>query len=112
MTAGDAEKVPSESFVEAVVRAATPEPAPARGRAVVLDDLVAQLRERSAFGLRKYGTVLETWNGRDAGVDAVQELLDLFVYLHQAAMERADLEVELARLRARVAQLEAEQATG
>ena len=94
-------------------RAATPEPAPRRGRAVVLDDLVAVLKERSDFGLRKYGTRLETWNGRDAHLDALQELADLFVYQHQAAMERADLELEVAglraeaaRLRARVAELE------
>ena len=87
-------------------RAARPEPAPRAGRSVVLDDLVAVLRSRSDFGLRKYGTRLETWNGRDAHLDALQELADLFVYLHQAEMERADLEREAAGLRARVAELE------
>lgn len=85
-----------------VVGAATPEPPPRPGRAVVLDDLVAALRERSSFGERKYGTKLQTFNGRDAHLDALQELLDLFVYLHQAEMERAELERENAGLRAQV----------
>jgi hypothetical protein len=104
------EDAPAAAFVEATVRAATPEPAPRPGRKVVLDDLVAVLRERSDFGLRKYGTRLETWNGRDAHLDALQELADLFVYQHQAAMERADLEAEVVKLRSRVAELEGEQA--
>jgi hypothetical protein len=86
-----------------VVGAATPEPPPEPGRGNVLDDLVVALRERSDFGLRKYGTRLESFNGRDAHLDALQELLDLFVYLHQAAMERAELERENAALRAQVA---------
>jgi hypothetical protein len=86
-----------------VVGAATPEPPPAPGRANVLDDLVVLLRERSDFGLRKYGTRLETFNGRDAHLDLLQELLDLFVYAHQAHMERAELERENAALRAKVA---------
>jgi hypothetical protein len=104
------EDAPAAAFGEATVRAATPEPPPHRGRAVVLDDLVAVLRERSDFGLRKYGTRLETWNGRDAHLDALQELLDLFAYMHQAAMERADLEAQLVKLHARVAELEGQQA--
>lgn len=79
--------------------AATPEPAPEPGQRNVLDDLVTMLRERSDFGLRKYGTRLETFNGRDAHLDAMQELLDLFVYLQQAQMERAELE---ARIRSTV----------
>lgn len=78
--------------------AATPEPSPARSAESrnVLDDLVLMLRERSDFGLRKYGTRLTTHNSRDPHVDALQELLDLFVYLHQAQMERADAERRLA----------------
>jgi hypothetical protein len=59
--------------------AATPQPPPRSGRRVVLDDLVELLRQRSEFGERKYGTKLETHNGRDPYLDALQELLDLFV---------------------------------
>ena len=74
--------------------AAVPEPAPAKtGGREVLPDLVRLLQERSDFGQRKYGVRLHTENGRDAYIDSLQELLDLFVYLHQAQMERqADLE--------------------
>lgn len=82
--------------------AATPQDPPRSGRRVVLDDLVELLRQRSEFGQRKYGTKLETHNGRDAYLDALQELLDLFVYIHQAQMENADLRQENAALRARL----------
>jgi len=83
------------------IGAAVPQPPPATtGRSrVVLDDLVVLLRERAEFGQRKYGVRLETFNGRDAHLDALQELLDLFVYLHQAQMERAALEREVQALR-------------
>jgi hypothetical protein len=54
-----------------------------------MHDLVADdLRERKAFGLRKYGTTLTTHNGRDPLVDAYEEALDLCVYLRQAIEER------------------------
>jgi hypothetical protein len=38
-------------------------------------------------GLVKYGVPLHTFNGRDAGVDALEELVDLAVYLKQLRME-------------------------
>ena len=38
-------------------------------------------------GMDKYGVVLSTFNGRDAGQDAVEELVDLSVYLTQLRME-------------------------
>lgn len=40
-----------------------------------------------AKGLEKYGVVLTTFNGRDAGKDAIEELVDLSVYLTQLRME-------------------------
>lgn len=39
------------------------------------------------MGLKKYGTVLQPNNGRDALVDAYQEALDLVVYLRQRIEE-------------------------
>jgi hypothetical protein len=42
----------------------------------VADDLLA----RKAFGLEKYGTVLQTANGRNFLLDLYQELLDASVY--------------------------------
>ena len=38
-------------------------------------------------GMDKYGVVLSTFNGRDAGQDAVEELVDLSVYIAQLRME-------------------------
>ena len=52
--------------------------------------LVADMRARDAAGRAKYGTPLQTHNGRDALVDAYQEALDLTVYLAQVLGEDAD----------------------
>jgi len=38
--------------------------------------------------LQKYGTYLQTHNGRDALWDAYQEAMDLCMYLRQAILER------------------------
>lgn len=60
-------------------------------RRVFLSVLDAQEQK----GRAKYGTTLQTFNGRDAIEDALQELADLVQYLVQWRMER---EVLLARL--------------
>ena len=39
------------------------------------------MQERDLFGRQKYGVPLQAANGRDMLVDAVQEALDLTVYL-------------------------------
>lgn len=57
-------------------------------RPAVWDLVIADMRERDAGGLAKYGTRLQPGNGRDALVDAYQEALDLCVYLRQAIAER------------------------
>ena len=44
-------------------------------------------RERHEFGVAKYGVALRANNGRNAKVDALQEALDLVVYLEQMAQE-------------------------
>lgn len=51
------------------------------------DLVIADMDERKAFGLRKYGTVLTVNNGRNPLVDAYEEVLDLAVYLKQAIVE-------------------------
>lgn len=66
-----------------------PEPPPSVNASPAIWDLVvADMRERDANGLRKYGTRPQANNGRDALVDAYQEALDLAVYLRQAIAER------------------------
>jgi hypothetical protein len=55
--------------------------------------VIADLEERRRFGLEKYGTVLQSFNGRDALVDAYQEALDLLVYLKQELEESDDMDI-------------------
>jgi len=43
---------------------------------------------RNHMGVKKYGTPLQPFNGRDALKDAYEEALDLVVYLRQAIYER------------------------
>ena len=67
----------------------TPEPAPQQNDKPALWDLVVvDMRARDSFGRDKYGTPLQAGNGRDALVDAYQEILDAAVYLRQMIYER------------------------
>lgn len=71
-------------------RAARPEPPPKRRRGRSIHDMVVvDVLARKAMGLAKYGTRLQADNGRDALVDAYQELLDGACYLRQLIEERA-----------------------
>lgn len=65
------------------------QPPPQKGNQVVLHAVMDDLRERAEVGKIKYGTYLETNNGRDALMDAYQEALDLVMYLKQTILERA-----------------------
>jgi len=67
--------------------------------------LVADMKDRHAAGVAKYGTPLRVWNGRDAVVDAYQEALDLVVYVQQA---RSRLGVMSLRERGRTSSSTAE----
>ncbi len=86
--------------------AAKPEPMPTHNSSASMHDLVirdlatttsldlqttraviADVEARKAFGLSKYGTILQAGNGRDATMDAYQESLDLLVYLKQDLIE-------------------------
>jgi len=64
-----------------------PPPKPTAGTPV-WDLVIADMKARDDFGRKKYGTPLQTTNGRDALTDAYQEALDLCVYLRQAIEER------------------------
>lgn len=65
-----------------------PPPKPNDGRPV-WDLVVEDMRQRDQVGRQRYGTPLQTHNGRDALMDAYQEALDLVVYLRQAIEERS-----------------------
>jgi hypothetical protein len=67
---------------------AQPLPIPHPDEPSMHDLVAADLTERKAFGLRKYGTTLTAGNGRDPLLDAYEEALDLVVYLRQLIEER------------------------
>lgn len=50
--------------------------------------VISDMQARDQEGRRRYGTPLQPHNGRDALVDAYQELLDAAVYIRQAIYER------------------------
>ncbi|AYB69188.1 hypothetical protein SEA_EMIANNA_5 [Gordonia phage Emianna] len=52
------------------------------------DLVIADMRQRKAFGLAKYGTILQHDNGRDHLQDAYEEVLDLAVYLRNEIEQR------------------------
>lgn len=69
-------------------RAAERQPMPMRGEAKILPLVVSDLIDRSEMGFKKYGTYLESDNGRDALMDLYQELLDAVMYCRQVLSER------------------------
>ena len=75
-----------------------PAPIP-NARPAVWDLVIADMQARDRVGRERYGTPLQPHNGRDALVDAYQEVLDLAVYVRQEIAEREDLRAEIARLR-------------
>lgn len=64
------------------------QPAPTKGTRRVIDAVFADLQERREAGIKKYGGELEAHNGRNALVDAYQEILDLAMYVKQELIER------------------------
>ena len=84
------------------VPAATYQPPPKPGTRIVLDAVLLEfdaqdpedhrimtdLVARAEFGKVKHGTYLMTHNGRDALMDAYQELLDGLMYLRQHELEQ------------------------
>lgn len=65
-------------------------------RPAIQDLVIADIEARKQEGIRKYGTVLQAFNGRDAALDAYQEALDQAMYLRQAYDEAVE---QLMRLR-------------
>ena len=72
------------------------QPLPKDGNQIVIEQVKSDLVERAEFGMLKYGTYLQTFNGTDPLWDAYQEALDLSMYLRQAIMERDTKEGENA----------------
>lgn len=73
-----------------------PKPKKNKNKAIV-DLLVQELNERKKIGIITYGTPLQAFNGRDSLRDALDEALDLCVYLRQAIEERDNPDVASPR---------------
>jgi hypothetical protein len=61
---------------------------PKQGKKDILPAVITDLKRRDEIGTIKYGTTLQSNNGRDCLMDAYQEVLDLAMYLRQVIMER------------------------
>lgn len=72
----------------------------------LVQGLYDKIVAREKHGIEKYGTTLETWNGRDPLQDVLEEELDRFQYLVQARKERADMLAEIKQLKADKRKLE------
>lgn len=68
-----------------------PDPVP-NSREAVWELVMRDMEARNKFGIEKYGTPLQAFNGRDALKDAYEEALDLCVYLRTAIEERKQFE--------------------
>lgn len=99
----------------------TDQPMPTPGQTDVTPiarELFAELLgDQVAKGLATYGTPLQTFNGRNAVLDALHECIDLFQYLVQARIEHEqrarridELNRNLAECDREIAQLRAEMA--
>lgn len=70
-----------------------------QGRGPSIGELVMEdIATRMIFGKEVYGEALKAFNGRDALVDAYQEVLDLSLYLKQEIMERYAIKEMLMRV--------------
>lgn len=74
-------------------------------RAFIQDLVIADIEERKEFGVRKYGTALQSGNGRMMIVDLYEELMDAVIYVRGVIDEDHHLELENARLRREIAGL-------
>ena len=55
---------------------------------ISLNVLVEECYKRDELGLQRYGTRLQPFNGRDSLKDALQEILDLLVYMKNVVLEK------------------------
>lgn len=57
------------------------------------DLVIADIEERKKLGIKKYGVLLQPFNGRSFLLDAYQEVLDLAVYLRGKLEEERQAKV-------------------
>lgn len=91
----EAETERSRAAIPASFRQRMPERS---DRPAIQDLVIADVEARKQEGLRKYGTLLQAFNGRDALLDAYQEALDQMVYLRQAYEEAVEQAFKIREL--------------
>lgn len=65
------------------------EPAPVKNKnRAIQEAVISDMVNRLAFGIEKYGTPLQAFNGRNSPKDAYEEILDLAQYVKQWDIER------------------------
>lgn len=71
----------------------TDQPLPVHNERTSCQDMViADIEARKSLGLKKYGTLLQPFNGRSFLQDAYEEALDLCVYLRGLLEEEREKE--------------------
>ena len=63
----------------------------------IVDLVLIDILERKAEGIRRYGTPLQAFNGRDSLQDAYDEAVDLAIYLRQLIEERKSKNVPFSK---------------
>lgn len=65
------------------------QPAPIPNDEVIVQrEVISDLEDRLAHGIREYGTGLQPFNGRNSPLDAYEEELDKLVYMKTWVIER------------------------
>jgi hypothetical protein len=73
------------------------QPLPTEGQLNVQDALIRHIEQRRKLGIERYGRPLQTFNGRDALRDLLDELLDGATYAMQVRMEIAARDDRVSR---------------
>jgi hypothetical protein len=70
-----------------------PQPPPIEnGTRPIWEMVIEDMESRNKFGIEKYGTPLQAFDGRDSLIDAYQELLDFCVYIKKYIIESEEKE--------------------
>jgi spore cortex formation protein SpoVR/YcgB (stage V sporulation) len=65
-----------------------PKPTTSKNSKEITPMVISDIKRRSEAGVNEYGVSLKSFNGRDALVDAYEEVLDMAQYLRQEIEER------------------------
>jgi hypothetical protein len=92
---------PSVSFPTKTREGDQPLPEVREGGGFIQDLVIEDIEARKAVGISRYGTPLQSFNGRNVDQDLYEELIDATTYLRQRLVERHALNeavTDLARL--------------